>query len=422
MKTNVTAVILVLVTFFAISFITNILGPLFPSLVSDFNISLAVAGFLPFSFFAAYGVMSIPSGMLVDKYSEKPVMLLAFLMSAIGSFLFALSPSFVMAMGSLFLIGTGMAMLQVAINPLLRVAGGQEHFAFYSVMAQLLFGGAATLSPIVYSYVVQAMAAGETSGIIGFFVNTVPAQMAWLSMYWIFAIVSLAMLVFIFVIKLPKVELKDDESVGAWQIYRALFKDKTVILFFIGIAAYVGTEQGVANAISLFLERYHGLDPVTVGASTVSDFWLMLTLGCFLGLALVKVLDSRLVLKIFSLGAMVALTFALFGSSDMAVSAFPMVGFFLSVMWSVIFSLALNSLKDHHGSFAGILCTGIVGGGLASPVIGAIADLTGDLRIGMVVVYITLGYIFSIGFWAKPLVMNKTINLFKSSNSTEEVL
>ena len=96
-------------------------------------------------------------------------------------------------------------------------------------MAQLLFGGAATLSPIVYSYVVQAMAAGETSGIIGFFVNTVPAQMAWLSMYWIFAIVSLAMLVFIFVIKLPKVELKDDESVGAWQIYRALFKDKTVI-------------------------------------------------------------------------------------------------------------------------------------------------------------------------------------------------
>ncbi|MCO4798340.1 MAG: MFS transporter [Colwelliaceae bacterium] len=422
MKTNVTAVILVLVTFFAISFITNILGPLFPSLVSDFNISLAVAGFLPFSFFAAYGVMSIPSGMLVDKYGEKPVMLLAFLMSAIGSFLFALSPSFFMAMGSLFLIGTGMAMLQVAINPLLRVAGGQEHFAFYSVMAQLLFGGAATLSPIVYSYVVQAMSAGETSGIIGFFVNTVPANMTWLSMYWIFAIVSLVMLVFIFVIKLPKVELKDDESVGAWQIYRELFKNKTVILFFIGIAAYVGTEQGVANAISLFLERYHGLDPVTVGASTVSDFWLMLTLGCFLGLALVKVLDSRLVLKIFSLGGMISLTCALFGSSDMAVSAFPMVGFFLSVMWSVIFSLALNSLKDHHGSFAGILCTGIVGGGLASPIIGIIADTTGDLRIGMVVVYITLGYIFSIGFWAKPLVLNKTINLFQNSNKKEEVL
>ncbi|MEW6989889.1 MFS transporter [Colwelliaceae bacterium 6441] len=419
MKTNVTSVALVLVTFFVISFITNIMGPIFPSLVNDFNISLAVAGFLPFAFFAAYGVMSIPSGMLVDKYGEKIVMLFAFLMSAIGAFLFALSPSFVMAMGSLFLIGTGMAMLQVAINPLLRVAGGEEHFAFYSVLAQLLFGGAATISPIVYSHVVQAMAEGETSGIIGFFVSTVPENMTWLSMYWIFAFVSLVMLALIFVIKLPKVELKDDEAVGAWQIYLDLFKNKTVILFFIGIAAYVGTEQGVANAISLFLEQYHGLDPVTVGASTVSDFWFMLTIGCFLGLALVKILDSRLVLKLFSLGAMVSLTAALVGDAQMSVAAFPMVGFFLSVMWSVIFSLALNSLKDHHGSFAGILCTGIVGGGLASPIIGLIADATGDLKIGMLFVYVTLGYIFMIGFWAKPLVLNKTVKLFKNSEKQQ---
>ncbi len=416
MKTNYTGVVLVLVTFFAISFITNILGPLFPSLVEDFNISLAVAGFLPFSFFAAYGVMSIPSGILVDKYGEKFVMLTAFVMAAIGSLLFAINPSFVMAMGSLFLIGTGMAMLQVAINPLLRVSGGQEHFAFYSVMAQLLFGGAATLSPIVYSNVVQSMAAGETNGVIGFFNSNVPANMSWLSMYWIFAAVSIAMLVFIALIRLPKVELNDEEAVGAVGIYKQLLKNKSVILFFIGIAAYVGTEQGVANAISLFLERYHGLDPVTVGAETVSEFWFMLTVGCLLGLVLVKLFDSRLVLKLFSGAAMIALSFALFGRAEISVIAFPMVGFFLSVMWSVIFSLALNSVAEHHGSFAGILCTGIVGGGLASPLIGLIADMTGDLRIGMVVVYITLGYIFSIGFWAKPLVVNKTIKLFKKTS------
>ncbi|MDO6425539.1 MFS transporter [Thalassotalea sp. 1_MG-2023] len=412
MKTNYTGVALVLITFFAISFITNILGPLFPSLVQDFDISLAVAGFLPFSFFAAYGVMSIPSGILVDKYGEKFVMLAAFVMAATGSFLFALNPSFFMAMGSLFLVGTGMAMLQVAINPLLRVSGGQEHFAFYSVLAQLLFGGAATLSPIVYSNVVQSMATGETSGIIGFFNSNVPANMSWLSMYWIFAAVSVAMLILIALIKLPKVELKEDEAVGAIGIYKQLLKNKSVILFFIGIAAYVGTEQGVANAISIFLERYHGLNPVTVGAETVSEFWLMLTIGCLLGLVLVKLLDSRLVLKLFSGGAMIALSFALFGSAEVSVIAFPLVGFFLSVMWSVIFSLALNSVAEHHGSFAGILCTGIVGGGLASPLIGVIADLTDDLRIGMVVVYITLAYIFAIGFWAKPLVVNKTIKLF----------
>ena len=190
------------------------------------------------------------------------------------------------------------------------------------------------------------------------------------------------------------------------------------MLFFIGIAAYVGTEQGVANAISLFLERYHGLDPLTVGASTVSNFWLMLTLGCFLGLALLKVLDSRIVLKIFSLGAMISLTAALFGSAQTALMAFPLVGFFLSVMWSVIFSLALNSLAEHHGSFAGILCTGIVGGGLASPLVGILADISGNLRIGMTVVYVTLAYIFAIGFWAKPIVNNKTVKLFSRDDHT----
>lgn len=418
MNKNIFSVILVLVIFFAISFITNIIGPIFPSLVKDFNISLAVAGFLPFSFFAAYGVMSIPAGLLVDKYSEKPVLIGAFIMSACGSLLFALVPSFFMAMGSLFFIGTGMAMLQVAINPLLRVSGGEEHFAFYSVLAQLLFGAAATLSPLVYSALVQGMADTQATGIAPLLSTVVPNNMPWLSMYWLFAGVSVVMLIIITLFKLPKVELTEDESVGAWGIYAQLFKNKTVILFFIGIAAYVGTEQGVANAISLFLERYHGLDPLTVGASTVSNFWLMLTLGCFLGLALLKVLDSRIVLKIFSLGAMISLTAALFGSAQTALMAFPLVGFFLSVMWSVIFSLALNSLAEHHGSFAGILCTGIVGGGLASPLVGILADISGNLRIGMTVVYVTLAYIFAIGFWAKPIVNNKTVKLFSRDDHT----
>lgn len=413
MKNTFISVSLVLITFFAISFITNIIGPIFPALVHDFNISLAVAGFLPFAFFAAYGVMSIPAGILVDKYSEKPVMIAAFIMSAIGSLLFALMPSFLMAMLSLFCIGTGMAMLQVAINPLLRVAGGKEHFAFYSVLAQLLFGAAATLSPLVYSAIVQGMVDHQNSNFfISALAKLVPQNMTWLSMYWLFFLVSVAMLIFIYLIKLPKVELTEDESVGTWQVYKDLFNNKTVLLFFIAIAAYVGTEQGVANVISLFLQRYHQLDPTTVGAGVVSNFWLMLTLGCILGLVLVKILDSRFVLRLFSAGAILALTAALFGSVDIALMAFPLVGFFLSVMWSIIFSLALNSLADHHGSFAGILCTGIVGGGLASPLIGIIADSTGNLRLGMIVVYITLFYIFSIGFWAKPLVVNKTINLF----------
>lgn len=83
--------------------------------------------------------MSIPAGLLVQHKGEKFVMLVAFILAACGSLLFALMPVFYVAMLALFFIGTAMAMLQVAINPLLRSSGGKQHFAVYSVAAQLLF-------------------------------------------------------------------------------------------------------------------------------------------------------------------------------------------------------------------------------------------------------------------------------------------
>ena len=93
---------------------------------------------------------------------------------------------------------------------------------------------------------------------------------------------------------------------------------------------------------------------------------------------------------------------------NLALISFPMAGFSLSVMWSIIFSLALNSLDSHHGSFSGILCTAIIGGAIVPVIIGWLGDHFG-LRAGMFVIYITLGYILSIGFWAKPIITNETI-------------
>jgi fucose permease len=77
-------------------------------------------------------------------------------------------------------------------------------------------------------------------------------------------------------------------------------------------------------------------------------------------------------------------------------------------MWPIIFSLALNSLERHHGAFSGILVTGIAGGALLPPVVGFFGDLLG-LRFGMTVLFLTLGYILSIGIWARPLITNVTI-------------
>ena len=80
----------------------------------------------------------------------------------------------------------------------------------------------------------------------------------------------------------------------------------------------------------------------------------------------------------------------------------------MSVMYPIVFSLALSSVDEHHGSFAGILVTGIIGGAVVQLLIGGLGNLFG-LRAGMMFFYITMGYILSIGFWAKPLITKKTI-------------
>lgn len=401
-------VFLVVLVFFVISFLTNIIGPLVPDIIESFHLSLTLAGLLPFAFFIAYGLLSIPSGMLVERWGEKRVMLLAFILSFAGAGFFAMLPRFEIYICSLFLIGAGMAMLQVVINPLLRVAGGEENFAFNSVLAQLFFGLASFLSPLVFSWLVVQDAAFTPSGFKHFLLSLSPVDMSWISLYWIFATISLIMVIVVVVSRFPLVTRKDDEKVGAWDVHRSLLQNRTVYLYFTGVFMYVGTEQGVANWISKFLQTYHALDPQTTGATTVSLFWGMMTAGTALGLVLLKFIDSRKVIMGFTFGAMISLALALFGSVEIALIAFPLVGFFASVMWSIIISLGLNSVSTHHGSLSGILVTGIAGGAIVPLIVGGLGDVFG-LRTGMLFLFITLGYILSIGYWAKPLINNKVI-------------
>ncbi len=258
----------------------------------------------------------------------------------------------------------------------------------------------------------------ESDFVVRTLAPVVPENLPWISLYWLFALITLTMVVVLKVIRLPKVELTEDERAGAWETHKQLFKNKYVLLYFFGIFAYVGSEQGVANWISKYLETYHGYDPQVVGADIVSYFWGLLTLGCLLGLVVIKIWDSRKVLIGFSSAAIISLTIALLGSGKIAIIAFPAVGFFFSVMWSIVFSLALNSVAKHHGSFSGILCTGIVGGATVPLIIGSLGDIFG-LRYGMTFLYVTFGYILSIGFWAKPLITNVTIGSKKEIKNQE---
>ena len=165
------------------------------------------------------------------------------------------------------------------------------------------------------------------------------------------------MVVIILLIRFPKVERKADEIVGPWKTHVELFRKRVVILFFLGIFAYVGTEQGIANWISEFLRTYHGMRPEIEGARTVGLFWGLMTVGCVLGLALLKIMDSKLVLRIFTVSrtdSAVIHPFRKFTPGPYRLSGTWLLPF--GSMYAIIFSLALNSISKYHGSFAGILC------------------------------------------------------------------
>ncbi len=387
------------------------MGPLMPIVIETYKLSLTMAAFLPFSFFLAYGIMSIPAGIMTERLGEKKAMLIAFALNFIGSIALAIYPVYGVALASLFTIGIGMAMLQVIINPLMRVAGGEEHYAFYSVLAQLIFGAGSFVSPFVFTYMTQGLAQPvPDNGLVRLLSSLISNNMNWTVLYWLFSIIFVLVFVLVVVIKIPKVELKDDEKAGAGSVYLNLLKDRKVILFFLGIVAYVGTEQAIANWMSQFLKQYHAIDPTTQGAIAIAWFWGLMSVGCLLGLVLLKLFDSKWVLKMAAVLTLMMISFALFGNKEISYYAFMICGFTISVMFSVIFSLALNSVSQYHGSFSGILCSGIFGGALLPLVVGALGDWIG-LRYAMTILYLTVGYIFFLAYYARPLISNKTIKL-----------
>ena len=410
MKRNMLLVWLIMFGFFVISFVTNMLGPIIPAATKDLHLSLTQAGILPFAFFIAYAI-SIPAGYMLEKYGSKVVILTAFGISTAGSFIFALHPSYVTYLSGLFVIGIGVAMLQVAFWPLLRTSGGEENYSFYSVLTQIFFGAASFLSPWVYSYLVLNLPTNSNANmVLQTLAKIVPDGMAWASIYWLNAAITCAMILLISFIKFPTVNLSSSEKLEGMDTIFMLLKNKVVILYFFGIFAYVGMEQGISVWLSKFLEDYHGYDANTVGAHTVALFWALQAAGSLIGIVLLKLYDVKRILKSFLILQLIALSCALFAPANLSLLAFPVTGFLTSVMYGSIFSLGMNSLKAHHGSVSGIFCTGVIGGAVVPLLVGAIGNYI-SLRAGLCTVYLTILFMLYIALTAKPMIDNKTVRL-----------
>ena len=396
---NISLVIFVMVVFFVISFITNIIGPLIPQFIKTYNLSLVLASFLPLSFFFSYGMFSIPAGIYLERYGGKIIMAIAFLTSSVGAVLIIVYPGYFSFIISFFLIGTGMAILQVAINPLLRQAVSGENFAFFSIIGQLAFGSASFLSPIFYKFLLE----NRNPLGITFFSND---PWIWIYVFFIGAIIFL--LIFLYLLKIPSNNLKAEQFDFKF-FFNFLLSKKTYFYFF-GIFCYVGIEQGINNWSSEFLYQYHLLDPEVVGVEVISSFWGNLTIGTVVSLFLVRLIDEKKLLNIYSLSSALLILFAIHGNADFSVFSFKLLGFSISGVWSVMISLGLNSVSKNHSILTGILLTGIIGGAIFPFIIASIGQLFG-LKIGMHTILFGLMYLSYVGFKAKPIVSNKLIKI-----------
>lgn len=417
MKNRFRFLSLIMLFWFSISFITNILGPLIPDIIANFQLrDLALAGFIPTSFFIAYAIMSVPAGLMIDRYGEKPVLLIGFAMPLLATLSFAWIHTYPMLLASSFIIGLGMAMLQTVLNPLQRTVAGEENYAFIAEVAQFTFGIASFLSPLAYSYLVKNLSSEQyiqgKNVLIDLFAIVTPLEMPWVSLYWLFSLLLLIVLVAAAISKFPTIAHEKESKEAQKGGYLLLFKEPFVWLYFLGIFSYVASEQGVSIFMTTFLEKVHGVNPQVEGAEVVSYFWGAMTIGCLLGMLLLKLFDCKGLLKYSGILSLFLLISVLCGSKEWAMFAFPAIGFAISLMYGIIFSLGLNSVKNNHGSFAGILCSAIAGGAVGPLLISLVSDAI-SIRCGMFVICVFLIYITCIGFWAKPIVNNKTVSLKK---------
>ena len=207
-------IIYIMAIWFLISFVTNIIGPLIPIIIKWYNLNYALAGFLPFSFFLAYGIISIPAGFLLERRGQSVTMLGAFSLNFLGCLLIASSASYLAVVAGLFVIGLGMAMLQVVINPLTRSTVGEEHFAFYAVLGQLVFGAASFLSPFALSLLQTNEQAFAAFG------------PPWIPFYAAVGLVFACFVALTAKMHLPKAELAPDERVGSLGTFLELLRNK----------------------------------------------------------------------------------------------------------------------------------------------------------------------------------------------------
>jgi MFS transporter, FHS family, L-fucose permease len=374
---------LIVALYFGIGFITALNDILVPHFKDLFHLTNVAALLVQFCFFGAYFVMSLPSGWIIDKIGYKRGIVFALSLMGLGLLLFLPAsiiifyPLFLFA---LFVVGSGLALLQVAVNPYIGALGSPETAASRLNLAGGFNSLATTIAPRIGAALIFIAAGASVAEL---------ARSVRLP-YVVLAACAFAMAVITAFVPLPEViekRAQNDVSDGSAWKFRHLRLGALAIFF------YVGAEVAIGSLLIAYLGQpsMGGLSH-EAAARYVSFYWGGAMVGRFIGFAALRKIRAQKALAFVSLVALVLIATTIVAHGHVAMWAVVACGLCNSVMWPCIFPLSVEGLGKYTSQGSGILITMVVGGAIIPEIQGFLADSFGYQQ-SFVVVLICYAYI-----------------------------
>ncbi len=407
--------------FFMWGFLTCLNDILIPHLKNVFNLSYTESMLIQFVFFTAYFICSMPSGWLVKKFGYKKGIVIGLIIAGIGCLFFypsAAFRSYPFFLTALFIMASGITLLQVAANPYVTILGKPETASSRLNLTQAFNSLGTTIAPYFGSLLILSVVVKSTEEIA----KLSPADLSAYQLAEASAVqvpyLGLAAALFIIAaifayIKLPEFNDSTESSVDTSDsnldhLFNSAWSYRHVVLGAISIFVYVGAEV----AIGSFLVNYLGLKEIgglkeADAGKLVSFYWGGAMVGRFLGSAIQRVIKPGTMLGFNALVAVVLLIVTMATSGSVAMWSILAIGLFNSIMFPTIFSLGVAGLGKHTSQGSGILITGIVGGAIIPILQGTIADSSIGLHHAFILPVICYLFIAYYGFKGHVPVVKK---------------
>ena len=348
--------------FFMWGFITVINNTLLPHLRSVFDLSYTQTTLIESVWFIAYFFASIPSAKLIERVGYQRAMVVGLGLMAVGALMMvpaARLPSYGVTLVALFVIASGITLLQVAANPYVAVVGPPETASSRLNLVQAFNSAGATLAPLFGGYLIlgrstSGTAAAGSTAVLTQAERIADAQSVVLP-YLIVAAVLVVLAVVIARFPLPAMGSATQRSAKADRKGQSLWSHRNLVFGIPAIFIYLIAEIGVANLFIL---------------------WGGMMVGRLIGSVVMRTIPAERVLAFASIGACVVMLIATFTTGHVAMWALISVGLFHSIMFPTIFTLGIKGLGPLTEEGSGLLIMAIAGGALVI-VQGWLADTYG---------------------------------------------